>query len=309
MSEEAGASRWRTLGKALEAVHSALDEADLYFGHGTDSAWDEAVALVLTACDLDISSGEEVLDLPLTAAQAERIARWCEERIARRRPLPYITGRGWFAGLEFSCDERALVPRSPLGEVIGNAFAPWWQGRPPVTLLDLCCGGGAIGIAAAVRLPDLAVTLADLSPEALELARINTARHAVAERVEALCSDLFSALAGRRYDIILCNPPYVNAEDLAEMPAEYHREPSMGLGSGADGLDHARRILCAASEHLTGNGLLFLELGNSWATLDAILAELPLTWLDFSEGGHGVLLLRRDELDAVAGKLGAGPRV
>jgi ribosomal protein L3 glutamine methyltransferase len=294
---------------AIEAIAAQFDLAQLSYGHGTDNAWDEAVMLVLTACGLPPDAGDEVLDLRITAQQQAAIDDWLSQRIEARRPLPYVLGRAWFAGIEFTCDERALVPRSPLGELVSAAFQPWWRGEPPRQVLDLCCGGGAIGIATALYCPQARVTLADLSPEALELARLNISRHDLPERVEALQSDLFSALDGRRFDIILCNPPYVDAEDLAAMPAEYHAEPPLGLGSGSDGLDHARLILAQASSHLNDEGLLFLELGNSWEALDGILAELPLTWLDFSEGGHGVLMLRREELDAVARTLAMAQRV
>jgi ribosomal protein L3 glutamine methyltransferase len=277
------------LGDVLQTVARRLDAAGLHFGHGTDNAWDEAVLLVLSACDLPVEAGDEVLDYRVEVSQAERIEQWMDQRIAQRLPLPYLIGRAWFAGLEFGCDARALVPRSPLAEVIQDGFAPWWAGDEPQRLLDLCCGGGSIGIASAVFNPLLQVTLADISAQALELARENVARHRVVERVLCLESDLFDAIGPERFDIILCNPPYVNNEDLASMPAEYSSEPALGLGSGDDGLDLTRRILREAGAFLAPRGILFLELGNSWAALDELLAGLPLTWLDFRHGGHGVL--------------------
>lgn len=288
------------LGDVLQTVAQRLDAAGLYFGHGTDNAWDEAVLLVLSACDLPVEAGDEVLDYRVGDSQARRIEHWLERRIRQRQPLPYLIGRAWFAGLEFSCDARALVPRSPLAEVIQDDFAPWWAGDEPRRLLDLCCGGGAIGIASAVFNPLLQVTLADISAQALELARENVARHRVVDRVQCVESDLFDAIGPARFDIILCNPPYVNREDLASMPAEYSAEPALGLGSGDDGLVMTRRILRDAGTFLAPQGVLFLELGNSWAALDELLAGLPLTWLDFRHGGHGVLLLRAEELPAVA---------
>ena len=288
------------LGDALQTVAERLDAAGLCFGHGTDNAWDEAVLLVLSACDLPVEAGDEVLDYRVEGAQAQRIERWLEGRIKQRQPLPYLIGRAWFAGLEFACDARALVPRSPLAEVIRDGFAPWWSTDEPQRLLDLCCGGGSIGIASAVYNPPLQVMLADISPDALELARENVTRHRVGNRVQCLESDLFDAIGPERFDIILCNPPYVNREDLASMPAEYSAEPALGLGSGADGLDITRRILREAGAFLAPRGLLFLELGNSWTALDELLAALPLTWLEFRHGGHGVLLLRAEELPAAA---------
>ncbi len=297
-----------TVGAALEAVHGALNDADLAYGHGTDSAWDEAVQLVLCACELPMDSGDEVRLRPLQAEERSRIDRWCEARVSLRTPLPYLTGRAWFAGLEFICDPRALVPRSPLGELIDTAYAPWWSGPAPRRLLDLCCGGGAIGIAAAVYEPEASVTLADLDTRALSLAHENLAFHGLEGRVHTRQSDLFAALGGERFDVILSNPPYVNEEDLQGMPDEYRAEPALGLGSGKDGLDHARRILTGAADHLNPGGLLFLELGNSWVALDALLSQLPLTWVEFANGGHGVLVATAEELPAISQALGEGPK-
>lgn len=288
------------LGDALQSAATRLEAASLCFGHGTDNAWDEAVLLVLAACALPVDATDEVLERRIDAAQAERIERWLVQRIDQRIPLPYLIGRAWFAGLEFICDGRALVPRSPLAEVIQSDFAPWWTGDSPRQMLDLCCGGGAIGIAAAVRNPGAQVTLADISAEALALAGENLSLHGLGERVCCVESDLLDAVDVMPFDIILCNPPYVNGEDLAAMPAEYAAEPPLGLGSGDDGLDLARRILCAAGAYLAPSGLLFLELGNSWTALDELLVSLPLTWLEFRSGGHGVLVIRGDELPAVA---------
>jgi ribosomal protein L3 glutamine methyltransferase len=275
---------------ALEQVYSALDSADLFYGHGTDNAWDESVLLVLSACELPFDAAEEQLDTPMAPDAWDRALAWLRQRVEQRTPLPYLLGRAWFAGLELRCDRRALIPRSPLAELIQNDYRPWWPGEAPQRFLDLCAGGGSIGIAAAVYQPAAEVLLADIDPEALALARENIALYDLGSRVQTRESDLFEGLAGERFDIILCNPPYVDAGDLASMPAEYHSEPPRGLGSGEDGLDLARQILAGAAAHLTPGGLLFLELGNSWLALDELLSALPLTWLEFSEGGHGVLV-------------------
>jgi ribosomal protein L3 glutamine methyltransferase len=285
-----------SLGDALEQAHRALDNAELFYGHGSDSAWDEAVFLILSAAGLPLDSDDKALAHGLSDEVWQTALRWLQGRIEDRQPLPYLTGRAWFAGLEFYCDKRALVPRSPLAEVIANEYRPWRSVGAPARLLDLCCGGGCIGIAAAVYQPDLEVLLADIDDEALALAQENIARYEVSSRVRALQSDLMDSLGDERFDIILCNPPYVDAADLASMPAEYQCEPPRGLGSGEDGLDLARRILRDAGQHLSPEGLLFLELGNSWAALDEELAGVSLTWLEFSEGGHGVLLVRANEL-------------
>ncbi|EED32817.1 protein-(glutamine-N5) methyltransferase, ribosomal protein L3-specific [gamma proteobacterium NOR5-3] len=295
-----------TLGDALEQAHRALHRADLFYGHGSDSAWDEAVFLVLSAAGLPLDSDDKVLGLPLGEEAWQTALRWLWGRIEDRTPLPYLTGRAWFAGLEFYCDQRALVPRSPLAEVIRSDYSPWYSKKTPTRILDLCCGGGCIGIAAAVYQPELQVVLADIDADALSLARENIARYELQSRVQVRQSDLMDALGDERFDVILCNPPYVDANDLACMPAEYHCEPPRGLGSGEDGLDLARRILRNAQQHLTPEGLLFLELGNSWATLDDELAEVSLTWLEFSEGGHGVLLVRAHELPDIVRHLPPG---
>ena len=288
---------------SLDRVYRRLSAADLVYGHGTDSAWDEAVQLVLCACDLPLEAGPEVLDRRVGARQQATIDGWLRARIDERAPLPYLTGRARFAGLVFRCDARALAPRSPLAQIIADEYAPWWRGDPPRRLLDLCCGGGAIGIAAAVYRPELAVTLADIDAAALALARENIAFHGVGARVRAVASDLFDALGAQRFDVILCNPPYVNREEFASMPAEYAAEPARGLASGDDGLVHARRILVAARHYLVRDGLLFLELGNSWEALDALLPRLPLTWVDCRRGGHGVLVASAAELAAIASAL------
>lgn len=289
-----------SLGSALEKTHKALAGADLFFGHGSDSAWDESVFLLLSAAGLPLDSGESVLKEPIAEDAWSKTLQWLRVRINDRKPLPYITGEAWFAGLPFNCDERALVPRSPLAEVIRNNYQPWYAKDTPTRLLDLCCGGGCIGIAAAVYQENLKVVIADIDADALALAQENIARYQLEGRVVPRQSDLLDALGGERFDIILCNPPYVDAEDLSAMPAEFHAEPPLGLGSGDDGLDMARRILRGASDHLNPGGLLFLELGNSWEALDRELANAGLHWLEFSEGGHGVLVVQADELASLS---------
>ncbi|WP_116365043.1 50S ribosomal protein L3 N(5)-glutamine methyltransferase [Parahaliea mediterranea] len=285
-----------TVNDALEHCAQALDAAGVCFGHGCDNAWDEAVQLVLTAMKLPIDADESVLPLPVSPTQRQQLEDWLIQRIEERVPLPYIIGRAWFAGLELRCDDRAIVPRSPLGELILGDYQPWYEGPPPRRILDLCCGGGAIGLAAAHYAPECSVDLLDLDPAALALARENRDLLGLQARTECLESDLFSAVVGRRYDIILSNPPYVDARDLASMPAEYHREPALALGSGSDGLDITRRILAEAAHYLNPRGLLVVEVGNSWEALEAAYPGVPFTWVEFVEGGHGVFVLSAAEL-------------
>jgi ribosomal protein L3 glutamine methyltransferase len=285
-----------TIGGAIEGVFARLQGAPLYFGHGTDNAWDEAVQLVLHIAGLPADSDDSVVSLPLDPGLAPALEEALRRRIDEREPLPYITGRAFFAGQQFLADRRALVPRSPLGALILDDYAPWWTAPGGPRLLDLCCGGGCIGLAAALARPDATVILADIDSEALSLAAENIALHGMLDRAETVRSDLFGALAGERFDLILCNPPYVDAADIAAMPEEFHAEPLGALAAGDDGLDLALEILASAPEHLRAGGGMFLELGNSWAALDALCPRQALTWLEFADGGHGVLFATRDEL-------------
>ncbi len=289
-----------TVGAALVYCEAALAGAGLCFGHGTDNPWDEAVQLVLAVAGLPLDSDHAVLERELTARQQSRLVALLQRRIHEKVPLPYLLGRAWFAGIEFLCDRRALVPRSPLAELIRDGFAPWYAGPAPTRLLDLCCGGGCIGLAAAYYHPDLHVDLLDIDPAALALARANVEFLGLGARARVLESDLFDRLDGDRYDIILSNPPYVDADDLAAMPAEFHHEPPLALGSGSDGLLLTRRILAAAAAFLEPHGLLVVEVGNSEAALQAAFPRVPFTWLEFAHGGHGVFVLSARELQDYA---------
>ncbi len=274
---------------------SQFTAAGLYFGHGTDNAWDEAEYLVLHAINLVPPLDDIWLDSRLTLSERSKIVTLLSQRINERIPAAYLTGRAWFAGLPFKVDERVLVPRSPIAELIQNQFEPWLTAEPE-HILDLCTGSGCIGIACAYAFPDARVDLADISADALIVARANIAEHGLTERVNAYQSDLFAGLGKRRYDLIVTNPPYVDAEDLEAMPAEYHAEPAIGLGSGADGLDFTRRLLSEVAEHLTEEGILICEVGNSWVALEAAFPDVPFVWLEFERGGHGVFMLSAEVL-------------
>jgi len=293
----------KTVGEALEYSADQLQRADVCFGHGCDNAWDEAVQLVLTVVDLPLDVDDSVLPHPVTRTQHRQIDAMLTRRIDERLPLPYVLGRAWFAGLELRCDERALVPRSPIAELIHNGFQPWYGGPGPTRVLDLCCGGGAIGLATAHYLPECQVDMADISAEALELAVANCQLLELGTRVKLFQSDLFSALGGRRYDLILSNPPYVDSRDLAAMPEEYQHEPGLALGSGDDGLDLTRKILARAAAHLEPEGLLVVEVGNSWEALEAAYPDVPFTWLELEYGGHGVFTLTAKELQQYSASL------
>ncbi|WP_018143964.1 50S ribosomal protein L3 N(5)-glutamine methyltransferase [Thioalkalivibrio sp. AKL6] len=291
----------RTLRDFIRFGASQFRGAGLTFGHGTDNAFDEAAWLVLHTLHLPLDLPESWWDSRLSEAERTRVVAVLRERIATRKPAAYLTREAWFAGLPFYVDERVLVPRSPLAELIAAGFEPWLDPDGVTRALDLCTGGGCIGIAMALALPQAQVDLADVSPDALAVARINIERHQMGEQVRALQSDVFDGLqAGDRYDLIVSNPPYVDAEDMAALPDEYRHEPALGLAAGGDGLDIVRRILDGAREHLTEDGALIVEVGNSQAAVEAAFPDLPMIWLEFEAGGHGVFLVYARDLPASA---------
>lgn len=280
---------------ALQWAEKEMVNAQVYFGHGTDNAWDEAVALLLYAADLTYDCDVGLLQEKISTVVADRFIALVKRRIEERKPAAYLVGKAWFAGLEFYSDERALVPRSPIAELILRNFQPWLS-EPPESVLDLCCGSGCIGIAAAVQFPDSRLVLTDLSQDALDLAKKNVQGYQLDNDTDIVQGDLFSALAGQTFDLILSNPPYVDKEDLAGMPQEYLHEPAMGLGSGDDGLDITRRILSQAANYLTDNGILIVEVGNSWEALEAAYPKVPFVWMEMAQGGHGVFMLHKSDL-------------
>ncbi|MEN0037717.1 MAG: 50S ribosomal protein L3 N(5)-glutamine methyltransferase [Cellvibrio sp.] len=269
--------------------------AKLFYGHGTDNPWDEAEQLVLHAIHLAPPLGDEWLDAKLTPSERTKVVANVQRRIEERIPAAYITGQAWFAGLPYVVDERVLVPRSPIAELIEKRFAPWLADEPQ-QILDLCTGSGCIGIACAHALPDAEVQLSDISYDALAVAEENIQQHGVTERVFALQSDLFENLYGQRFDLIVSNPPYVDADDMASLPEEFHAEPELGLASGNDGLDFTRRLLVEAADYLTDKGVLIVEVGNSWPALEEAYPSLPFTWVEFERGGHGVFVLAAQDL-------------
>lgn len=275
---------------------SRFNAAGLFFGHGTDNALDEAAQLVLGALDLDPDLPASFRDCRLTPAERVAVCNLIERRVTERLPAAYLTGRAWFAGLEFFVSQQVLVPRSPIAELIEAGFDPWIDGERLHRVLDLCAGSGCIGIASAHYLPDADVDLAEVSPPALEVARLNVERHGLGDRVRVLESDLFGALEGNLYDLIVSNPPYVSREELDSLPEEYRREPELGLLGGEDGLEVVIRILRQAGAHLSDDGILIIELGASAPRLEQRFPEVPWTWLEFERGGEGVLLLTREQL-------------
>jgi ribosomal protein L3 glutamine methyltransferase len=275
---------------------SRFAAAGLHFGHGVDNAVDESLHLVTHVLHLDLPMPPEFFSARLTARERLDVSALIERRLAERRPAAYLTGEAWFAGLSFSVDERVLVPRSPIAELIETGFAPWIETSRIHRVLDLCTGSGCIGIACAHYLPQTSVDLTDVSEEALEIARRNIANHGLEERVHAFRADVYDGLEEGCYDIIVSNPPYVSHGEYAGLPQEYHHEPAVGLVADDKGLAVVRRILADASSRLQPGGILIVEVGNSRPQMIEEFPDLPLTWLDFSRGGSGVFLLTREDL-------------
>ncbi|MGM0633734.1 MAG: 50S ribosomal protein L3 N(5)-glutamine methyltransferase [Pseudomonadota bacterium] len=283
-----------TLEEYIGRLAERFDAAGLFYGHGTDNASDEAFYLVFSALRLDFSEADRLLPEQVDATQCERLEVLARRRIEERLPVAYLTGEAWFAGLPFHVDERVLVPRSPLAELIVSGFDGLLE-EAPRRILDLCTGSGCIGIACATMFPDAQVDLVDIDAGALEVAANNIQRHELGDRVRAIRSDLFERLT-ERYDLIISNPPYVSDEEVAALPAEYGHEPVLGLRSGEAGVALPMRILQDAARYLTPHGLLLMEVGYSWPELERRCPRLPFLWLSFESGGEGVLALGRGQL-------------
>jgi ribosomal protein L3 glutamine methyltransferase len=275
---------------------SRFSAAGLTFGHSHDNPIDEATHLVLASVHLPPDIPPAYGAGRLTAAERTHILALIERRIAERLPVAYLVGETWFAGMKFKSDPRALVPRSPIAELIENAFVPWLDGRPVARALDMCTGSGCIGIAMSEYNPEWQVDIADISPEALSLARENIAFQHAEKRVRAIQSDLFAGLQGEVYDLIVSNPPYVTHDEYDALPAEYSHEPALGLTSGHDGLDLTIRMLDEAANHLSDDGLLIVEVGDSEHALVALLPQMPFVWIEFKVGQMGIFALERRDL-------------
>ncbi|WP_434356231.1 50S ribosomal protein L3 N(5)-glutamine methyltransferase [Parasalinivibrio latis] len=292
-------SELRTLQDMLRWTVSRFNAAGLYYGHGTDNAWDEAVQLVLPTVYLPIDVPAETRHSRLTSSERLRIVERVMRRINERVPSAYLTNKAYFCGLEFFVDERVLVPRSPIGELIQSHFEPMLRGRP-ARIMDLCTGSGCIGIACAYAFPDAEVDVVDISADALEVAEMNIQDHGLEQQVTPLRSDLFRDMPEVKYDLIVSNPPYVDEEDMDALPDEFRHEPELGLAAGSDGLKLVRRIIANAPNFLTEDGVLICEVGNSMIHMEDQYPHLPLTWLEFENGGHGVFMMTREQLLEVA---------
>lgn len=276
------------VGALIDSLAQRFDGAGLVFGHGTDNAWDEAVALVLAVTELPDDRG--VLSREVSAADLRRVESLAARRVEERIPLAYLLGQASFCGHRFLVEPGIVIPRSPIGELIAEGFEPWLA-RPPARILDLCCGCGCIGIAAALAFPDAEFDLVDVDPAAVALSRRNVALHRLEERARVHRSDLFDDLPPGQWDLILSNPPYVDRTDMASLPPEYRHEPALGLAGGDDGLDLVARMLAALPERLTAGGLFVCEVGASAPALVRRYPRTPFIWPELTEGGEGVFLL------------------
>ncbi len=287
------------LASLIETVHGMFDEASLVYGHGTDNAWDEAVALTLQVSGF--ADDENELERTVPDDVRAQVLALAKRRVDERLPLAYLTGRCQFAGLEFLVEPGVVVPRSPIAGLLLEALRPWMK-RPPLRVLDLCSGSGCLGILAAYVFEEAEVVLAELNPQAAALAEKNVALHGLTGRVSVCQGDLFERVGGR-FDLILSNPPYVDGPDMASLPDEYRAEPELGLAAGADGLDVVRRILRDCGDYLNQNGLLVCEVGASAPALLRAYPALPFVWPHLPAGGDGVFLLEAGALGSHTARL------
>jgi ribosomal protein L3 glutamine methyltransferase len=285
----------QTVNDVLRWGVSRFNGSDIYLGHGADNPWDECFALVSFVLNMPPLANPDLMSARLTRSEREQIVALICQRIETKKPAAYLTNLAYFVDLPFYVNEDVLVPRSPIGELISNKFAGLVN-QEPNRVMDLCTGSGCIAIACAYAFPEAEVDALDISPEALSVADENIHRLGVAERVIPIQSDVFSAVPEMTYDLIVSNPPYVDAEDLADMPEEFHHEPEIGLGSGEDGLDITRVILQQAASHLNDGGVLIVEVGNSMVHLQAEFPQVPFNWLEFENGGLGVFALTKEQL-------------
>lgn len=276
---------------------SRLNAAQVALGHGSDNAWDETVYLVLHALHLPLDTLEPFLDARVLDEERNRVLDLIDRRVTERVPAAYLTNEAWLRGHRFYVDARVIVPRSPIAELLDEGLSPWVQDAQAVdSVLDMCTGSGCLAILSALAFPYARVDAVDVSPDALEVARRNVDDYGLADRLALHRSDLFDSLPERQYDVIVCNPPYVNSGSMDALPQEYRHEPQLALAGGADGMDLVRRILQAAPRYLSENGVLVLEIGHERDFFEAAFPELSPVWLDTEQASDQLLLLTREQL-------------
>ena len=285
-----------TLESAVEQTNTLLEQANLAYGHGVESAEDEAFWLVLSACNEKLGQAEYQWHRVLNDQESEAVSTLVSERIRSRKPLAYLLGETWFAGFPFSIDERALVPRSFMAEWIGDRFEPWVDSNSVSSILDLCCGSGCIGIATALQFEEASLVLSDISPQALELAADNVARHNLQQRTRINHGAMFDGIS-EKFDLILCNPPYVSSERMARLPMEYRNEPSLALVAGDDGLDFLRPFLSQVRQYLHGNGVIIVEVGSASFAVEEEWPDVPFNWMMTEHDEMVLFAMSAAELD------------
>lgn len=285
----------RTVQDFIRWTASQLSLSDIFLGHGTDNPIDESKQLILATLGLSLFIPEEFYSANLTNDEKNQIIDIIQKRIKDRVPTPYLTNQAWFCGHAFYVDERVLIPRSPIGELIDNHFEQIILTEPK-NILDLCTGSGCIGIACAYEFADAQVDITDISLEALDIAQTNIEMHEMDFQVTPILSDLFDDVPEKQYDLIVTNPPYVDSEDMSDLPDEFLYEPKLALEAGFDGLDLVKKILRDAINYLTPAGVLVCEVGNSWVSLQQQYPDVPFNWIEFERGGLGVFSITREEL-------------
>jgi ribosomal protein L3 glutamine methyltransferase len=285
-----------SIGHLVQLVAQQLGHFDLFYGHGTDNPDDEAYALVFAVLDISFSDAEAAWENSVSDTDIDGVTDCLYRRIHERIPLPYLTGIAWFAGMPFHVDERALIPRSPIAQLLEKGYSPWLHTEKELQILDMCTGNGCIAIATAAYILDASVDAVDISTSALDLARQNVVMHELSDRVEIIQSDLFSELDGRQYDLIVSNPPYVPHQSMLELPEEYSHEPVMALEADDQGMAIVDKILHQSARYLKENGILIVEVGEIQQAVEDRYNDLPFTWLEFERGGDGVFLLNKADL-------------
>lgn len=281
----------------LRFTVSRFEESSTFFGHGTDNAYDEAVWLILSALHLPLDTLDNFIDARITESERKHLAHLIERRISEHVPTAYLLREAWLKGFKFYVDERVIVPRSFIAELLENGLSPWIDYPEMIeSAADICTGSGCLGVLLAHAFPEAEIDVVDISPDAIAVANINIHNYGLQDRITAVESDMFSALAGKRYDLIISNPPYVDAPSMAQLPREYRNEPQIALGSGEAGLDHTHTLLRHAADYLNEGGLLVVEIGHNREALLQAYPDLPFTWLEVDSGDQFVFLLYKEQL-------------
>lgn len=287
----------QTIRDWLRYAVSQFEASDIFYGHGTDNAYDEAVWLIMSALHLPMDTLNNFLDARLTASERSKLASFIDQRITQHTPTAYLLKEAWLQGLKFYVDERVLIPRSFIAELLNTDLSPWVEFPEMIeSAADICTGSGCLGVLLASVFPNAAVDVIDISQDAIDVANINIANYGLDAQVTAIKSDMFSALTGKKYDIIISNPPYVDAPSMAALPAEYQNEPQLALGSGVAGLDHTHTILREVANYLNDDGILIVEIGHNRDALEAAYPNIIFNWLEVSSGTEFVFLLTKSQL-------------